>query len=381
MAKKLQRSVRPKRSAAAPSEGGAPRRAPKQRRLRSVSEQAVNDFTVQLATLSSAGIPIVRALTILERQIRPGPFKNVVGELVEDVSAGTPLSEAMAKHPRVFDDLYSSMVRAGEAGGLLDSILQRLAKYRERASEIRGKVVGAIIYPAVIVCVAIAVVTAVIVFVIPKFRQIFDSFDVPLPAVTQLLLNLSDFAVAYWYIVFGVPVLLFFLHGFLMRRGGAYRFRMHGLMLKLPLLGNILSQSLIASFSRTFGTLLEAGVPHLDALEIVRDTSSNDVLADGVESIRRTVREGEGISHPMEETGVFDDLVCNMVDVGEQTGELDQMLIRVADAYEAQVDRRIDAMFKVLEPLLLILIAIFVGFIVIALFMPLMKIMSTLNQP
>ena len=393
MAKKLQRQVAKRRtgSSGAPSAPGATgatgatratsNAGGKRRRGKRVADQVINDFTVQLATLSSAGIPIVRALTILEGQAKPGPFKDVVGELVEDVSSGAPLSEAMAKHERVFDDLYAAMVHAGEAGGVLDRVLQRLAKYRERAAEIRGKIVGAMVYPSVIVFVAIVVVSAVIVFVIPKFTEIFESFGVELPGITTFLLNLSDFFVKYWYLVFGVPLLLLILHGALMRRGGGYRYTMHRLSLRLPLLGGVLSQSLIAGFSRTFGTLLSSGVPHLEALEIVRDTSGNEVLIDGVEAIRRTVREGEGIARPMEETGVFDDLVCNMVDVGEQTGELDQMLIRVADAYEAQVDRKIDALFKVLEPMLLIIMAIFVGFIVVALFLPLMKIMSTLNQP
>ena len=196
-----------------------------------------------------------------------------------------------------------------------------------------------------------------------------------------MLLNLSDFAVTYWYPVFGSPVLFVFLHAYLMRKGGAYRYRIHSFMLKIPVIGPILSQSLIATFARTFGTLLQSGVPHLDALGIVRDTSANEVLVEGVEVIRRTVREGESIARPMEETAVFDQLVCNMVDVGEQTGELDQMLVRVADAYEAQVDRKIDAMFKIIEPAILIVMAVFVGFIVVALFLPLMKIMSTLNQP
>jgi len=187
--------------------------------------------------------------------------------------------------------------------------------------------------------------------------------------------------VNYWYGVFGAPIALAFVHLLLMRRPGGYRHRMHGLMLRIPLLGAILLQSLTAAFARTFGTLLQAGVPHLDALAIVRDTSGNDVVSESVETIRRTVREGEAISRPMEETGVFDDLVCNMVDVGEQTGELDRMLLRVADAYESQVTRRIDAFFKVLEPALLIVMAVFVGLIVMALFLPLMKIMSTLNRP
>jgi len=389
MAKKLQRSApRARTTAQAATRSGAPGAAAtgprvggKARRAKRVSAQAVNDFTVQLATLSSSGIPIVRALTILEGQAKAGPFKEVVGELVEDVSSGTPLSEAMGKHERVFDQLYSSMVRAGEAGGVLDTVLQRLATYRERVAEIRAQVAGAMIYPLVIVVVAVSVVSAVIVWVIPRFEQIFESFDVELPGVTQFLLNLSDFVVNFWYVVFGLPVLLVLLHGVLMRRGGAYRYRMHSLLLKVPLLGALIGQSLIAGFARTFGTLLQAGVPHLDALGIVRDTSGNEVLIEGVEMIRRTVREGESISRPMEESGVFDDLVCNMVDVGEQTGELDQMLVRVADAYEKQVDRKIDAMFKVIEPLILIVMAVFVGFIVVALFLPLMKIMSTLNAP
>ncbi len=384
MAKRIQRTVakrRPQASSSGAGSSGGQRAGGKKRPGKRVSDQVVNDFTVQLGTLSAAGIPIVRALSILEGQARPGPFKNVLGELVEDVSAGTPMSEAMAKHERVFDRLYSAMVRAGEAGGVLDKVLGRLATYRERIAEIRSKVVGALIYPLVIVVVAVTVVSAVIVLVIPRFQQIFDSFDIELPAITLILLNLSDFVVKYWYAVFGLPVALFLLHGFLMRKGGAYRYRMHALILKVPLLGSVLRQSLIAGFSRTFGTLLQAGVPHLDALGIVRDTSGNEVLIDAVEDIRRTVREGEGIARPMEETGAFDDLVCNMVDVGEQTGELDHMLVRVADAYEKQVDRKIDALFKVLEPLLLILMAIFVGFIVIALFLPLMKIMGTLNAP
>jgi type IV pilus assembly protein PilC len=341
----------------------------------------VTDFTVQLATLFSAGIPIVRALNVLEGQMKPGPFKTVLGELVEDVSSGAPLSEAMAKHERVFDSLYSSLVHAGEAGGVLDRILERLAHYRERIADIRGKVTSAMVYPLVIVVVAMGVVSAVIALVIPKFRVIFDSFGIELPGETRILLNVSQFTVSYWYVVFGLPVVLILLHGLMMRRGGAYRYRMHSWLLALPLLGSLIKQGLIAAFARTFGNLLQAGVPHLDALVIVRDTSANEVLIGGVESIRKVVREGEGIARPMEETGVFDDLVCNMVDVGEQTGELDGMLLRVADAYESKVDRDIGIFFKVLEPILLILVAVFVGFIVVALFLPLMRIMSSLNSP
>jgi len=345
-----------------------------------VRGQLITDFTVQLSTLSEAGIPVVQALTILEGQTRPGPFKHVLQEMVEDVSAGTPLSEAMGKHEAVFDDLYTAMVRAGEAGGVLDAILNRLATFREKAAEIRANVRGAMIYPTVIFIVAIAVMSAVIVWVIPRFQEIFTSFNVDLPKVTQILLDISDFAVNYWYIVFGLPFLVFFTHTTLMSKPGGYRRGLHKLQLKLPLLGPVISSSLVAGFTRTFGTLIQAGVPHIDALEIVRDSTGNDVLRDAIEDVRRTVREGEGLARPMGESGLFDDLVVNMVDVGEETGELDTMLLKVADAYEKQVDRRIDSMFKLLEPMLLVMIAGMVGFIVVALFMPLLEIMSQLGN-
>jgi len=379
MAKKIQRSVAAKK-AASPGATAAPRVGGKAKKTGRVSPALVNEFTLQLATLSTAGIPIVRALGILGGQTKPGPFKEVLGEVHDDVSSGTPLSEAMAKHERVFDSLYSSMVHAGEAGGVLDVVLKRLSDYRERAADIKSKISGAMIYPVIILLVAISVVAAVIVLVIPRFNEIFDSMGIKLPPVTQLLLGISAIAVQYWYLVFGLPVLFFFLHVLMMKKGGGYRYRMHSWLLKIPFLGSVLQRSLVAGFSRTFGTLLQAGVPHLDALGIVRDTSGNEVMIEGVELIRRTVREGEGISRPMEASGIFDDLVCNMVDVGEQTGELDNMLMQVADAYEAQADRRIDAMFKIIEPMMILIIAVFVGFIIVALFLPLTEIMGALQS-
>ena len=378
MAKRIQRSsTKPKKAAA--SAGAAPAAPGKSRSGGRVKSDLITDFTIQLATLSEAGIPIVKALTILEGQMRPGPFKGVLQELTEDVSGGTPLSESMAKHPQCFDSLYSSMVRAGEAGGVLDRILNRLATFREKAAEIKSKIVGAMIYPIVLTLVAAVVVAGVIVFVIPKFQDIFTSFNITLPPPTLILLDTSGFAVKYWYLVFGLPILLLVLHFVLMRRSQPYRYRMHKILLKLPGIGPVVNRSITASFARTFGTLVQAGVPHLDALAIVRDATPNEVLMEGVEAIRRTVREGEGIARPMGETGIFDDLVTNMVDVGEETGELDNMLLKVADAYETAVDRKIDAMFKLLEPLLLIVMAIFVGFIVIALFLPLMEIMNSIS--
>jgi type IV pilus assembly protein PilC len=385
MAKRIQRAApRPAGAAVAlaPSPGAAeaaPAAGGRRRRGR-VSRAVVTDFTIQLGTLTEAGIPIVKALTILEGQTRPGPFKGVLQDLSEDVAAGTPLSEAMSKHDRVFDRFYWNMVRAGEAGGVLDRVLNRLAQFLERAATIQARMRNATIYPAVVATVAICVVAAVMVFVIPKFREIFTSFNIALPAMTQILLDVSSAVVNFWFLFLGLPVAAVIAHGIFMRRSRAYRYRVHKFQLAMPLLGPLVGKALTANFARTFGTLIEAGVPHLDALAIVRDATANEVLLEGVESIRKTVREGEGISRPMGETGLFDDLVTNMVDVGEATGELDKMLLKVADSYEIALERRIDALFKLLEPALLILVAGFVGFIVISLFLPLMTIMSQVGN-
>lgn len=386
MAKRIQRAApRPAGAAVAvapaPSKAEAAPAARDRRRSRGrVSRAAVTDFTIQLATLTEAGIPIVKALTILEGQTRPGPFKGVLQDLSEDVAAGTPLSESMSKHDRVFDRFYWNMVRAGEAGGVLDRVLYRLAQFLERAAAISARMRSATIYPAVVATVAICVVAAVMVWVIPKFREIFTSFNITLPPMTQILLDTSTAVVNFWYLFLGLPVIAVLGHGYLMRRNRDYRYRAHKVQLALPLVGPLVGKALTASFARTFGTLIQAGVPHLDALAIVRDATANEVLLEGVESIRKTVREGEGIARPMGETGLFDDLVTNMVDVGEATGELDKMLLKVADSYEIALERRIDALFKLLEPALLIVVAGFVGFIVVSLFLPLMTIMSSVGN-
>ncbi|MEM1449811.1 MAG: type II secretion system F family protein [Planctomycetota bacterium] len=377
MAKRIQRSSQaPKRATSAAQAQPAAQRGVRRGR---VNTAVVTDFTVQLATLSDAGIPVVKALTILEGQTEPGPFKDILREITEDVSGGAPLSEAMAKHEKVFDHLYSSMVRAGEIGGVLDRVLERLAEFREKAADIRSKVKQAVIYPTFLIVVSVIVVALVMVFVIPTFKEIFESFDVDLPEPTQILLGLSGFMTKFWYLVFGLPILLIFLHRLAVARNRGYRRNWHAIMLRIPVLGAVLNRSMTASFARTFGTLVQAGVPHLDALGIVRDASANEVLVDAVEDIRRTVREGEGIARPMGETGIFDDVVTNMVDVGEETGELDAMLLKVADAYDEQVDRKLASLFKVMEPAILLLMAVFIGGLVIALIMPLTKMMSTIG--
>jgi type IV pilus assembly protein PilC len=259
---------------------------------------------------------------------------------------------------------------------VLDTVLMRLARFRERSAEIRSKVVGATIYPSIVLFVAFVVISVMIVYVIPKFSSVFNSFGIELPGLTQTLLNVSDFAVTYWYIVIGLPALGLVAHVVFFARSTPYRHLVHKLMLKVPYLGAVLQRSITSTFARTFGTLVQAGVPHLDALRITRETTSNEVLGRAVEMVHDAVREGESIARPMQNSGVFDDMTTNMVEVGEQTGELDRMLLRVADAYEVQVERRIDALFKVLEPLLLVVLAAFVGVIVVALFLPMLSLMS-----
>lgn len=381
MARRIQRQSAGAAAPAKTAQRTTPGPAPKTRRLGGrVRSAVITDFTIQLATLTDAGIPVVKALKILEGQTDAGPFKDILIEITDDVSAGAPLSEAMRKHGRAFDDLYASMVRAGEAGGILDRVLDRLATFREKAAAIRSKIRGALIYPAFLVAAAITAVVVVVVVVIPKFREIFDSYDIDLPDLTQLVLSVSDFAAKYWYVIFGVPIALFLMHVILVSRGGRYRYLWHAFILRLPLLGSLQRKSLTALFSRTFGTLVQAGVPHLDALEICRDTSPNDVLKEGIEDIRRTVREGEGIARPMGETGLFDDVVTNMVDVGEETGELDGMLLRIADAYDVQVERRLDTFFRVLEPVILICLAGVIFVILMALVLPISDMMSAIGS-
>lgn len=337
-------------------------------------------MTRTLATLADAGLPVVKSLTILEGQQRPGPIKRVLKAIVDDVSTGTTLSEAMGKHERQFDRLYVNMVRAGEAAGELDRILNQLADYLERSQMVRDRVKGASIYPSVVLVVAVSLLVVIFIVVIPKFQIIFDQMQVDLPWQTRTLIDTSTFMVHNWYWVIGVPVLLYVTHFALMKRAAGYRYKMHSLALKLPLVGPVLRKVLIARFARTFGTLVQSGVPHLEGLDIVKNSMGNDRVSLAVDGVRARVREGEGLAIPMGESQVFDDVVVNLVSVGEATGELDRMLLRVGDAYESDINRKLDAMFKIFEPALLIAMAGVVGFIVVALFLPLLKIMDQFGK-
>ena len=348
-----------------------------------VGARALAEFTNQLAVLLNAGIPVTRSLRVLEGQLPQGPMKRICKSLVEDVESGTPLSEAMAKFDGTFDALYTNMVRAGEAGGVQEEILNRLAGFLEKSESIKSRVKGALAYPAMISFIALTVLLFVFAFVIPRFKSVFQSMNGGVdsfPWQTRVVIDIGEhLEVTWWAYLLGV-LLLYFVHVLLMGRVVGYRRFMHGAALRMPLFGPLVHKNLVARFARTFGTLIQSGVPHLEALDILHASSTNVHMQKAVMGVHDSIREGSGIAVPMGESHMFDDIVVNMVDVGEQTGELDRMLVKIADRYEIEVDRTVDTTFKVIEPILLVVMAVVVGFIVFALFAPLLTMMQSLNR-
>lgn len=387
MPKKLQRKIPvPKAAAAAlpvatagPAAAGGGFRLLRAR----VGARPLAEFTSQLAVLLNAGIPITRSLRILEGQLAPGPLKRICRGLVEDVEGGTPLSEAMEKHAGTFDPLYTNMVRAGEAGGVQEEILNRLAGFLEQSESIKSRVRGALAYPVMILVVAIAVLLLVFAFVIPKFKQVFESTGGGLDSFhwsTRFVIELGEHLKVWWWSYLVGVLLVYLLHRLLLAKVERYRSVMHRLALRMPLFGPLVHKNLVARFARTFGTLIQSGVPHLEALDILRASVGNVHMKSAVAAVHASIREGAGIAVPLGESHMFDDIVVNMVDVGEQTGELDRMLQKIADRYESEVDRTVETTFKVIEPILLVAMAVIVGFIVFALFTPLLTLMQTLNK-
>jgi type IV pilus assembly protein PilC len=311
-----------------------------------------------------------------------GALKRALGGVTEDVESGTSLSESMAKYPYIFDHLYTSMVQAGEAGGVQDVILNRLADFMENQEDIRSRVKGALAYPIAVLSVAIGVLVLVFIFVIPKFKEIFiqqfGSED-ELPEVTRLVIRTSEHIGSFWWAyVLGI-LLVVLVHKLLRARIPPYERTTDTMKLRFPLFGTLIKRSLVARFSRTFGTLIQSGVAHLEALDILRAALPNVRMTDAVNRVHASIREGSGIATPMQESGIFDAIVVNMVDVGEQTGELDRMLGKVADRYEIEVKRTVDSTFKFIEPALLVVMAVLVGIIVFALFQPLLKLMQKIG--
>ena len=343
-----------------------------------VSAKKLCTFTRQLSTLQDAGLPILRSRRILEGQSKPGALKKSLIDVIDDVESGNTLSEAMAKQPKAFDNLYVNMVKAGEAGGALEVILQRLAEFKERAQSLKRKVQGAMIYPVAVILVATGIVTFIMIWIIPKFKAIFEGFDLDLPAITVALIETSNWVVAYWYLLPTIPI-AFWLSIKLIKKNKTGAFVIDWLALRIPLLGKILEKSTVARTARTLGTLIASGVPILEALVIARDTSGNEVFVRAYQHIHQAIREGESIAVPLKETRVVDDMVVNMVDVGEETGALDNMLYKVADVYDEEVTVLVDGLISLLEPLMVVVLGLIVGFIVIALFLPLIELLNKLS--
>ncbi len=361
---------------AAQSGRARPTEAGGARRRRAVPLKELVRFTRLLSTLTSAGLPILRSLRILADQWPPGRFRDAIldaGDLVEE---GQSLSDALAQHPEVFDELYVNMVRAGEAGGVLDTVLDRLAEFLERTQEIRQKTRSAMTYPTVVFVIALVVITVLMIFVIPTFASLFDEMGMELPKLTAGMIAVSEAFVRWWYLILGVPVLLGVLHGVLMRRNLGYRRRVHAFHLKLPLVGSLVRQSQISRFAATFGTLVSAGVPHLEAFEITRGALSSEPFREALDEVEDEVREGESIADALEGVGLFDDVVVSMVQVGEETGELDRMCLRVGSNYEENYSRRLNDLLGLLEPAMLVTMATLVGAIAFSLFLPIFKLLS-----
>jgi type IV pilus assembly protein PilC len=366
-------------------------------------------FTRQLSILQDAGLPILRSLKVLAEMQKPGRLRNSLLDVCDEIEGGSTLSEAMSKSPKAFDRLYCNMIRAGEAGGALEVILRRLAEFMERSESLRRKVKGALVYPVVVVCVAVGILTFIMLKIVPQFKKIFDDFGSTLPDMTQVLINISTWVANYWYLIpaipFGINLIIKAIK--LIPYG---RFGWDLFTLKMPIFGQLVEKNILSRSARTLGTLLASGVPILEALNITKETSGNMMFERLFGKVSDSIRDGEAIAKPLKiyaippfniaallfwtffcpgigvllyltryKKSVVDDLVVNMVDVGEESGELDTMLYKVADTYDEEVAVLTESLTSLMEPLLIIFLGGAVGFIVIALFMPLIKLIEDLS--
>jgi len=337
-------------------------------------------FTRQLATLVDAGLPLVRSLQVLEKQEKNPGLKKALGEMADSIQSGSTFAEALAQHPKIYNKLYVNMAKAGEVGGVLDTVLIRLAEFMEKAQKIKNKVVSAMVYPMVVLFMALGILTFLMIVIIPKFKQIFEELleGQALPGLTQFVMNSSELMTT------KLPFLIIIIVGLvvlfkLAAKTKAGLYVVDRLKLGMPVFGNLVRKTVVGRFTRTLGTLMSSGVPVLQALNIVRDTSGNEVVARAVIRIHDAVKEGENMAPPIEASGVFPPMVVSMVQVGEETGELPEMLMKIADSYDDEVDNAVASLTSVIEPLLIVFLAVVVGTIVIALFLPLISIIGNLS--
>lgn len=336
-------------------------------------------FSRQLATMVDAGIPLVQALNILGEQIENHNLKNTVLVLCKDIEAGVSFCNALSKHPGIFSELFINMARAGETSGMLGEVLDRLATYLEKAALLTRKVISSLIYPAAVVTLTILITAVLMLKVVPTFKGIFEMLGGQLPLPTRILIGISDVLKQYFLFFLGVLIILIFLFNrYINTEKGRYNFDAQ--KLKMPVLGPLFRKVAIAKFSRTFSTLVKSGVAILNALEIVAKTAGNKVVEEAVMNSRLAVREGEPISRPLTKSGVFPPVVCRMIGVGEQTGQLEKMLSKIADFYEEQVDAAVSALMSLIEPIVIVFLGVVIGGIVISLFLPIFKITELIGK-
>lgn len=330
-------------------------------------------FTRQFATMIDAGLPLVQCLDILGNQQPNKVFKGVINEVKTSVEGGSTFADALKKHPKVFGDLYVSLVAAGEVGGILDTILNRLAVFMEKAERLKGKVKGAMTYPAVIICVAILVVAGLLFYVVPIFQKMFADFGGALPAPTQFVINLSEGLKSYWYILMGgiIGIVVSIVQFYRTDRG---RRIIDDLLLRIPVIGDLLRKTAVARFTRTLGTMMASGVPILEALDVVSRTAGNKTIETAIIKARTALSQGKTLAEPLAEAKVFPPMVVQMVSVGESTGAMDAMLNKIADFYEEEVDRAVETLTSLIEPFLMVFLGIVIGGLVVTMYLPIFKL-------
>src|SRR5438067_2158975 len=348
---------------------------------RKVKSKILMVFTRQLATLVDSGLPLLRSLNVLAKQERDRLMKNTINKLADSVQSGSTFSDALALHPRIFNDLYVNMVKAGEVGGVLELVLNRLSEFQEKATKIKNKIISAMVYPIIVMTMAVGILCFLLVFIVPKFESIFHEMlgDKPLPPVTRFVIGASGLVKDHGLVVLGVVVAAVTIYKFIgrTRRG---RFLIDSFKLRMPLFGNLNRKTAISRFARTLGTLVTSGVPILQALNITRETAGNAAIAAAISQVHDSVKEGESIVQPLETSRAFPPMVISIIDVGEEAGKLPDMLLKIADVYDDEVDNSVAALTCMLEPIMIVFLALIVGTIVLALFTPLISIITGLQQ-
>jgi len=343
-----------------------------------VKLQSLVVFSRLFATMIDAGIAIIKCLDILESQTKEEVLKGVIGAIRRDVKGGLSLTDAIAKHPNIFNKLYINMIRAAEVGGILDIILDRLAGFLEKEMEIKGKIKSAMMYPIIVLCFAGVMGALLVMLVLPRFKEIFVSMNVPMPPVTQALFDMSDWVIKFWWVVLLMIVgsVVGYKQYYKTTKG---RYNIDKLKIRVPIFGDLALKMAISRFARTFGTLIASGVPMMRSMEIIGETSGNAVLAEAITNARNSIREGAKISAPLASSGLFPTMVTHMVDIGEETGRLSEMLTKVADFYDNEVDAMVKGLTSMLEPMLIVFMGVVVGFIAISVMAPIFKLVTSIK--